>query len=138
MGNPLDSFAHFLANRLSYGPGERDILIMHHEIGYKWPNGKEETRVVDFIHYGDKNGHTAMAKTVGLPTAIAARMVLDSKIIINSFQKIFLLIYFSIFVEEIQTVGMVLPIQKDVYKPILNRLISEGLNWTESIKETHN
>ena len=54
---------------------------MHHEINYKWPNGKDETRTVDFIQYGDINGYTAMAKTVGLPTAIAAKMVLESKLI---------------------------------------------------------
>lgn len=54
---------------------------MHHEIGYRYPTGKEEIKTVDFIQYGDKNGYTAMAKTVGLPTAITARMVLESKII---------------------------------------------------------
>jgi len=52
---------------------------MHHEINYKWPNGKDETRTIDFIQYGDVKGYTAMAKTVGLPTAIAAKMVLESK-----------------------------------------------------------
>ena len=51
---------------------------MHHDIGYIWSNGKHETRVVDFIHYGETNGQTAMAKTVGFPTAIAAKMVLES------------------------------------------------------------
>ena len=51
---------------------------MHHEIGLKWSNGTKETRTVDFIQYGDVNGHTAMAKTVGLPAAIAAKMVLES------------------------------------------------------------
>ncbi len=52
---------------------------MHHEIGIEWPNGKNELRNVDFIHYGDMNGLSAMAKTVGYPTAIAAKMVLNSK-----------------------------------------------------------
>jgi hypothetical protein len=51
---------------------------MHHDIGYRWSNGKHETRLVDFIHYGEINGQTAMAKTVGFPTAIAAKMVLES------------------------------------------------------------
>jgi hypothetical protein len=51
---------------------------MHHEIGYTWPDGKSEIRTVDFIQYGDVNGQTAMAKTVGLPCAIAAKMVLES------------------------------------------------------------
>lgn len=52
---------------------------MHHEIGYKLSNGQNETKTIDFIHYGEMNGHTAMAKTVGLPTAIAAKMVLESR-----------------------------------------------------------
>jgi alpha-aminoadipic semialdehyde synthase len=51
---------------------------MHHEIGYKFPDGKEQVKTIDFIQYGDVNGHTAMAKTVGLPAAIAAKMVLES------------------------------------------------------------
>jgi uncharacterized protein (UPF0264 family) len=101
MGNPLDSLAVYLAKRMAFGKkikcilsifsiqalilisclgnGERDILIMHHEINYKWPNGKDETRTIDFIQYGDVKGYTAMAKTVGLPTAIAAKMLLESK-----------------------------------------------------------
>lgn len=29
--------------------------------------------------YGDINGHSAMAKTVGYPAAIAAKMILDGK-----------------------------------------------------------
>ena len=52
---------------------------MHHEIGYSCPNGKKEVKTVDFIHYGDLNGLSAMSKTVGLTAAIAAKMVLESK-----------------------------------------------------------
>ena len=113
MGNPLDSLANYMAKRLAYGPGERDIVIMHHDIGYSWPNGINEVKSVDFIQYGDVNKFTAMAKTVGLPTAITAKMVLE---------------------REIQATGMVLPLSKEIYKPILNRLNSEGLQWTESTK----
>jgi len=38
--------------------------------------------------------------------------------------------------EEIQQTGMVMPFAPEVYKPILNRLKAEGLNWTESSRET--
>lgn len=31
------------------------------------------------VEYGDGKGTTAMARTVGLPAAIAAKMVLDGK-----------------------------------------------------------
>ncbi len=53
---------------------------MHHEIGISWPNGKNEIRNVDFIHYGTVNGLSAMAQTVGYTAAIAAKMVLESMI----------------------------------------------------------
>lgn len=36
-------------------------------------------RHIDFVVYGDKDGYSAMAKTVGYPAAIAAKMVLESK-----------------------------------------------------------
>jgi alpha-aminoadipic semialdehyde synthase len=113
MGNPLDTLANYMAKRFAYGPNERDIVIMHHNIEYTWPNGVKEVKSIDFIQYGDVNKFTAMAKTVGLPTAIAAKMVLE---------------------KEIQTTGMVLPLSKDIYKPILNRLNSEGLTWSETTK----
>jgi alpha-aminoadipic semialdehyde synthase len=58
-------------------PGERDVLIMRHDIGVEWPNRKEETFHVDFVIYGNPNGYSAMAATVGYPTAIAAKMVLE-------------------------------------------------------------
>jgi alpha-aminoadipic semialdehyde synthase len=79
LGNPLDALANYIMKRLAYAEGERDILIMHHEIGYKWANGQSEKKTVDFIQYGDIKGQTAMAKTVGLPAAITAKMVLESK-----------------------------------------------------------
>lgn len=111
MGNPLDSLSAFLAKQLVYAPGERDIIIMHHDIGIQWPNGKNEKRLVDFIHYGDSNGLSAMAQTVGYPTAIATKMVLD---------------------KEIQTTGMVMPLSKEIYRPMLQRLKSENMTWTET------
>jgi hypothetical protein len=40
--------------------------------------------------------------------------------------------------EEIQTTGMVLPMSRDIYKPMLSRLVAEGLTWTETVREVHN
>ena len=65
---------------------------MHHEIGYEWPNASKEVRTINFIQYGEANGQTAMAKTVGLPCAIAAKMVLESVYIFASLSHSLLLI----------------------------------------------
>jgi alpha-aminoadipic semialdehyde synthase len=77
-GTPLDSLAHYMSRRLVFGPKERDICIMHNEVGYRMPNGVKGVKTVDFIEYGNVNGFSAMARTVGLPTAISAKMVLES------------------------------------------------------------
>lgn len=45
-----------------------------------WPGGQRERRNITMVEYGDGQGTTAMARTVGLPAAIAAKMVLDGKL----------------------------------------------------------
>lgn len=56
---------------------ETDFVVLRHEIGVTWSDGKKERREVTMTVRGDPATHTAMARTVGLPTAIAAKMVLD-------------------------------------------------------------
>ena len=60
---------------------------------------------------GENQTHTAMAKTVGLPVAIAALKILN---------------------EEITTPGVQLPITKEVYTPILKELESFGISFNET------
>ncbi|GBM72861.1 Alpha-aminoadipic semialdehyde synthase, mitochondrial [Araneus ventricosus] len=107
---PLDTMTHFLANKLAIQKGERDVIILRHNIGIQWPDNKNEMRTIDFVVYGDKDGYSAMAKTVGYPAAIAAKMVLEN---------------------EIQTRGMVVPMVPEIYKPMLMRLKQEGISSLE-------
>lgn len=108
--SPLDTLSCYLAQKLAYAPGERDVLIMRHDVGVKWPDQSEETRHVDFVIYGTPFQYSAMAATVGFPTAIAAKMVLEG---------------------EIQEKGMVLPLTQDIYRPIIKRLEAEQLTARE-------
>lgn len=62
------------------GAGERDMILMNHDIGVQWIDGSTEKRQVSLVVYGEENGYSAMAKTVGLPTGIATKMVLEGKI----------------------------------------------------------
>lgn len=78
--NPLDTLSNWLAKRLAYEPNERDIVILHHQVGASWPSlsrGESELKTIYMVIYGDQQ-YSAMAKTVGLPAAIATRMLLDS------------------------------------------------------------
>lgn len=112
LNTPLDTLCHHLINRLALGPRDRDVVVLRHDIGILWPNGNREKRGITLVQYGEFNGTTAMARTVGLPAAIAAKMVLDG---------------------EIQEKGMVLPFSPDIYRPILSRLRNEGIQANETV-----
>ena len=62
-------------------PGERDMVIMRHDVGVEWPDRSTETKHIDLVVYGDPNGYSAMAATVGFPTGIAAQMLLDGTLL---------------------------------------------------------
>lgn len=60
------------------------MVIMRNDIGIRHPTGELEMKHVSLVVYGDAQGFSAMAKTVGFPAAIAARMVLDGKMFMQS------------------------------------------------------
>ncbi|XP_021342744.1 alpha-aminoadipic semialdehyde synthase, mitochondrial-like isoform X2 [Mizuhopecten yessoensis] len=111
-GTPVATLSNFLSKKLNYGPGERDLILMHHNIGVQWADGSEEERHVGLVVYGDAKGHSAMSRTVGLPTGIATKMILEG---------------------EIQKKGVQIPLSHNMYSPILSRLKQEGINPTEEI-----
>lgn len=113
-GSPLDTLTHYLANKLTFSSGERDLVIMRHDIGVEWPGGDHEMRNINLVVYGDPNGYSAMAKCVGYPAGIAAKMVLEG---------------------EIQTKGMVVPMRSEIYHPMLKRLKDEGIAAVEKIQK---
>ncbi|XP_044742743.1 alpha-aminoadipic semialdehyde synthase, mitochondrial [Chrysoperla carnea] len=110
---PLDTVSHYLSKKLCLGKNERDLVILRHEIDITWPDNRKESRGINFVVYGEENGHSAMAKTVGYPTAIAVKMILDG---------------------EIQQRGIVLPFAPEIYQTMLSRLRNEGLKSFETSK----
>lgn len=55
------------------------MVMLRNDVGIRHPTGELETKHVTLVVYGDPNGFSAMAKTVGYPAAIAARMLLDGQ-----------------------------------------------------------
>ncbi|NNE76708.1 MAG: saccharopine dehydrogenase [Pricia sp.] len=88
---------------------DKDMIVMYHKFGYEL-NG--ETRQIDanMVVLGENRTHTAMAKTVGLPVAIAALAILNQKIV---------------------TPGVQIPIKEEIYKPILAELKRNGIIFKE-------
>ncbi|NXN26485.1 AASS protein, partial [Nycticryphes semicollaris] len=105
----VGALAKHMETKLPFGPGERDMIVMRNEIGLRHPSGHLEDKFIDLVVYGDNKGYSAMAKTVGYPTAIAAKMVLDG---------------------ELDAKGMVIPLTKNVYGPILERVRAEGIVYS--------
>lgn len=114
---PLDTLSHYLTTKLAFSETERDLVILRHELIVRWADNSREERGINFVAYGQpasEGGHSAMAVTVGFPTAIATQMILEG---------------------EIQDRGVVLPFSPDVYRTMLQRLRQEGLTATETIRE---
>ncbi|KAL5513968.1 hypothetical protein ACEPAG_2729 [Sanghuangporus baumii] len=88
----IDLFATLLAHKLAYKPGERDLVVLHHEIITSSSSASTKTIKTsdlrgdaisrDEVHtsalevYGTPE-HSAMALCVGVPAALAALRVLD-------------------------------------------------------------
>ncbi len=108
-GSPLDVLAARLLEKLVYKPGERDMIVLRHEFIAAYEDRKEKT-VSTFIGYGEAGKTTAMAKTVGLPAAIASRMILEGKI---------------------GEKGVHIPVTPDIYEPILEELENVGISFEE-------
>ena len=88
---------------------DKDMIVMHHKFGYEYQNEKRQIESSMTV-IGDDQTFTAMGKTVGLPVAIATLLILNKKI---------------------TTPGVQIPINKEVYEPILNELESYGIVFNE-------
>ncbi|KAI8352990.1 Saccharopine dehydrogenase-domain-containing protein [Mortierella sp. GBAus27b] len=108
----LDSFCSLLMDKLKYNPLERDMVILHHEFGVQLKDGSEQTRTSTLVSYGTFETYTAMAKTVGLPAAMATEMLLKG---------------------EIPEKGVLAPTMPHVYNTILDKLNQEGVSVLEQI-----
>lgn len=88
---------------------ERDMIVMWHKFIYEM-NGKFTELHSSMVVEGEDSTYTAMAKTVGLPVAICTRLLLN---------------------EKITKRGVLIPIDEEVYKPVLNELETYGISFQE-------
>jgi len=115
---PIDLFAVLLGDRLRYEPGERDMVVLSHEfvVAREHQPAEEEVYKSSLVTYGNpkEGGYTAMARTVGIPVAIAALRVLDGKV-----------------GPAHGVVGVVGPSEPSVYEAVLEGLEKVGLGMVE-------
>lgn len=106
---PAQMLEKILSYKWTLQPEDKDMIVMYHKIGYEI-NGEQKQIDSTMVCLGDDQTYTAMAKTVGLPVAIATLKILNG---------------------EISTTGVQLPTAKEVYLPILEELEQYGVVFKE-------
>lgn len=107
--NPLDYLNVLTLSKMILGKHERDMVVMHHEFIAEYQS-KKEYITSTLAYYGIPGSDTSIARTVGLPAAIAVKMMLQSKITM---------------------VGVHIPVTPDIYNPILDELEEIGIKFDE-------
>ncbi len=106
---PAKALQKILMDQWTLAENDKDMLVMYHKFGYEL-NGEKYRIDSNMVILGDDQTYTAMAKTVGLPVAIASLKILN---------------------KEITTPGVQRPLTKEVYDPILKELENYGVIFTE-------
>jgi len=114
-GSPLDILAAKLLEKMPYEKGERDMIVLHHEFIAEYPElPAKEMITSSLVDFGIPNGDSAMARTVSLPAAIAAKMILHG---------------------EITATGVHIPVLPDIYEPVLKELERLGIRFKEKTRK---
>ncbi|HAI42528.1 MAG TPA: saccharopine dehydrogenase, partial [Maribacter sp.] len=106
---PAQALQKILEDSWTLKAEEKDMIVMYHKFGYEL-DGEKKQIDSKLVVTGENQTFTAMAKTVGLPVAMAALKILNG---------------------EITTPGVQIPISKEVYEPILKELETYGVNFKE-------
>lgn len=106
---PAQILEKILSDKWTLGPEDKDMIVMYHKFGFE-VNGQQKQIDSKMVCIGDDQTYTAMAKTVGLPVAMATLHILNG---------------------NITTPGVQLPMRKEVYEPILKELEAYGVVFQE-------
>ncbi|MCL6524560.1 MAG: saccharopine dehydrogenase NADP-binding domain-containing protein [Thermoflavifilum sp.] len=107
---PIELLQYLIEKKLALKPSDKDLVVMMHDVVFERKH--IQTRIKSYlIVEGEDATHTAMAKTVGLPLAIATRLILNGKIRLK---------------------GLHIPVHPEIYQPVLKELEEYGIRFEES------
>ncbi|MCB0481435.1 MAG: saccharopine dehydrogenase NADP-binding domain-containing protein [Flavobacteriales bacterium] len=109
-GTPAQILQHILEKKWTLEKDDKDMLVMWHKIGWLGTDGSKKMMTSSMVAKGEDQVHTSMAKTVGLPVAIATKMILNG---------------------TIAEPGIHRPVTPEIYEPILKELVDYGIEFTE-------
>ena len=108
--SPLDALCALFLEKCSYGPNERDMIVLHHDFRAEYPDKPAEKITSTLIDYGIPGGDSSMSRTVGLPAAIGSKLILEGRI---------------------QLAGVRIPVSPTIYEPVLEELESQNIKCVE-------
>lgn len=108
-GTPAQALEHILNKKWKLATTDKDQIVMWHRFVYESASKTKEIQAT-LVATGDDSVKTAMAKTVGLPLGIAAKLIAENKIGVR---------------------GVVIPTLPEIYEPILSELATLGIELTE-------
>jgi len=111
---PLDVLGDAMLAKLSYRAGERDMVVMFHEFLHDTPGGARRRTTSRLIACGEPGGETAMARTVSLPAAVAAKLVLEGRL---------------------SERGVLRPVTPAIYGPVMAELAALGIDCLEETED---
>lgn len=98
-----------LANRLMrYKVEETDLVLLYHDVTSGYFDDRRQRHQLLLKMYGESGGYSAMAKTVGLPIAFTAELLLENKI---------------------NDKGVLIPTSREIYEPVLKKLDKAGIRF---------
>lgn len=107
--SPAMILQKILEDKWKLDASDKDMVAMQHQFEYHI-DGKRQTFTSSLVALGDDSINTAMAKTVGLPLGIVVRLFMEGKF---------------------KRSGLVLPVTRDIYAPVISELESTGVHFIE-------
>ena len=109
--SPAQILQKICEEKWTLGSEDKDMIVMQHQFEYV-QNGEQKKLNSSLLVFGDDPRYTSMAKTVGLPVAIATKLILSG---------------------AIKSIGVKIPTTKDIYVPVLKELEENGINFVEEL-----
>jgi saccharopine dehydrogenase-like NADP-dependent oxidoreductase len=109
--SPARILQQILEKKWTLAPDDKDMIVMWHRMLTREPGESQEREWhSSLVVIGDVQPRTAMAKTVGLPVAIAAKMILNKTFTLP---------------------GVHMPMSPEIYNPMLDELEAYGIKFNE-------
>jgi saccharopine dehydrogenase-like NADP-dependent oxidoreductase len=107
---PFEITSDEMIKKISLKENDRDMVALQHIFQAVYPDGATEVIRSSMLDFGTPASNTSIARTVGLPAAIAVRMIIEGRI---------------------TAAGVMRPVIPGIYEPVLAELLTLGIGMSE-------